>query len=216
MKIEKKRQIGYIVVFILWLLAILFFIRYLGRDNYEKASAEEWLGSFVDKDYDACDELVYDSYNRVIPPTSQANDITSESCKYIVDKAVDSIQEYKITDSKEGTITGEIVYTPYTPITDLNVFVDDIVKQYIDGEIDKLGVEKALEVRYIRILQEGLFVGTEEEQVYEFTFYEEGDYVYGVRDFITEFLNETGITSNFEYYTNTVQQEVESAIMDYN
>ncbi len=209
-------MLGYTGVFLLWALAIWFGLIYLGQDNYEKASAEEWLGKFVEKDYNGCDALVYDSYNRVIPPTSQENDMTSETCKYIVDKAVDSIQGYKITDSKEGVIKGEITYTPYTPVTNLDVFVDDIVEQYIAGEIDKLGVTKALEVRYVRILQEGLFIGTEEEQTYEFTFYEEGDYVYGVRDFITEFLNETEITSNFEYYTNTVQEEVEMAIKEYN
>lgn len=223
---RKAIKIATIIIGVVLFLCICWVIRYNSNSkNYLEqklsqydSTATDWVLNFALGKYNDCDMLV-ENYNDCIMNGKVSSSDNYVYYLYAIEQLSNSIKDIEVLSSTENTdgITYEIqiTYTPFQIIETLNtdgVSVDDMKEKYIKGEMSNSEVQSTLEDIYLQVYKDSCFIPTDSTQT-KIIFLTEKEsngvtYVLGTVSFLNEFLQDSNVLSNTDYFEEQVNETI--------
>lgn len=221
---DVKRYYKIIVPFLLMALLISFWsIRGAIQFN-TGTTVEKWLGTFMSKDFDKCDEYIDSECNdglRINKSLSQ----TSQMLYYIVyERAVDAISytqvQSKVLNIEDSTTSYqvEVKYKPYDDFGEIEFDTKgylSLCESFVDGKISEEEYKQRVVDLCVNCFRNE-FKQSKGTQSKTFTIIEkevDGTAVIcNADEFMNSLLTDTNILTNLEFYTSDVNAKVKDVI----
>ena len=176
-------------------------------------SINSWLSSFMNKDYDNCDNFVSNSNFKISSYfVSFYDDNVNSLYEETLDKLVDCISSVRVIDCENDKYSIEVTYKPYKTTSSFKVDelkYKTISENYKNGLISDSELQEQLNELYAEIYLNSCFEISKEEKTSVFYLSEVNAKVEDTVSFIENLLEASNIFTNLEFYQNNVKSEIE-------